>query len=192
MKLTSLHEASIAGYGMAYQILGAKPKELIPDLFQPRGVDRWYYRDSPLTLNHIETKETEFPVNEKITSTLVEGHDAAVQRIRVPVGFIEGELVLLRRDDKLTGFWDLTEDAYNKIKDDPSEQTHLLHAAARILYAIVEWGDGEWKHAKGGYIREMDIHDHNTAPTIGQVIGLGSGYTAALCDGGPECSDAAH
>jgi hypothetical protein len=192
MKLTALHESTLAGYGMAYQVLGAKPKELVPDMFRPKGIERWYHRNSPLTLRHREQLETEFPSPSAEPSTLAEsaGQQPKMTRVTVPVGFIEADLIIKRESDGVVnGFWDLTEDAYNTIKNDPYEQTNLLHAAARILYAIVEWGENDWRSAAGGKIRKLNIHDHNEVPTVGQVIGLDGGYTAHICDGGPDCPD---
>lgn len=72
MKLTALFESSLAGYGMAYQILGSKPKDLVPDLFRPKGVERWYHRNSAMTMHHHERAETEFPAMPTNPSTLAE------------------------------------------------------------------------------------------------------------------------
>jgi hypothetical protein len=188
MKLTALHESTVSGYGMAYQILGAKPKELIPDMFRPKGPERWYHRESALTLRHREEIETEFPRSPQGTSTLNEGlaNEVEMQRTTVPVGLIEADLVVLREPNGVvTGFWDLTEDAYKSIKNDPYEQTHLLEAAGRILYAIVEWDETNWRFARDGYVRRLNIHGHDDVPTRGQIEGL-NGYKPHACD--DKCS----
>jgi hypothetical protein len=72
MKLATLHESSIAGYGMAYQIIGARPKDLVPDLFRPRAPERWYHPNSPMTMRHQPKQEDEFPAQDAEQEVFVE------------------------------------------------------------------------------------------------------------------------